>query len=356
MSNLPVIRINDKPGRTITVEGKEYLFFSGFSYLGVTSSEEMQRHLSEGTERYGSVFPSSRIGNVQLDLFEQFEALLSQNTGLPASVSFASGYLAAQAALAYAITRGKLFYTPHAHPSLRVNGLPAPAAEKSNWVPDAVRQINAAPDNTYTVVGDTIDPLLGRVHDFTWLRSVTKEITLLLDDSHGNGILGSGGEGVTGTLSLPENIKYIICYSLAKASGIAGGAISASLETITGIKKMPHFTAATGISPANAYAYMQLQALYRKRRIRLAENIAYLRKKQAIPAVFDNDERLPVFFSKSPKLYSHCLENRLLLSSFSYPGENDPLVTRAVISSLHTKSDLDRLARCAGEVQAANAV
>ncbi len=60
-----MIRVADKPGGTITVEGKEHLFFSGFSYLGVTSCREMRRYLSEGVKRYGSVFPSSRIGNVQ---------------------------------------------------------------------------------------------------------------------------------------------------------------------------------------------------------------------------------------------------------------------------------------------------
>ncbi len=77
------------------------------------------------------------------------------------------------------------------------------------------------------------------------------------------------------------------------------------------------------------------------------ENIRYLRKLDGIPAIFENDERLPVFFSRSEELYGRCLRRHILLSAFSYPSEKDPLVTRAVVSSLHTREDLNRLAACA---------
>lgn len=342
-----MISISDKPGRTATVDGREYLFFSGFSYLGMTASPEMQQCLEEGAARYGVVFPSSRIGNIRLDLFEEFEEVLSRHTGLPASVSYSSGYQAAQAAAIFAASGRRTVYLPQAHPSLRLPGYPPGTSEETGLISRIIDLINNAGDDEYVIIGDAVNPLLGKVEDFSWLSHIRKKTRVLVDDSHGMGILSEGGEGIISLLPRVEHIEYILCYSLAKAMGIGGGVVSGSKAVITALKSMPHFTAGTAISPANAYAYTRMKDHYRERRRKLMDNIGYLRSRDGISAVFENDERLPIFFSRSEKLYGRCFGEHILLSAFSYPSEKDPPVTRAVISSLHTPADLDRLAACA---------
>ena len=69
--------LNDTPGRTAIANGKEYLFFSGYSYLGMSHVPEFAELIKEGIDKYGWLFPSSRISNTQLELFTQFEAKLS---------------------------------------------------------------------------------------------------------------------------------------------------------------------------------------------------------------------------------------------------------------------------------------
>src|SRR5437868_6302076 len=82
------------PGRTCIIDNKEYLFFSGYSYLGMNFVDEFISLVKDGMEKYGVLFPSSRISNTRLKLYEEFEVHLSSLTGFDETVSFSSGYLA----------------------------------------------------------------------------------------------------------------------------------------------------------------------------------------------------------------------------------------------------------------------
>ena len=72
--------LEGKPGRTCRVDGQEFMFFSGYNYLGVNEDEEFIALVNEGISKYGWVFPSSRISNTRLALYEECEAMLSAIT------------------------------------------------------------------------------------------------------------------------------------------------------------------------------------------------------------------------------------------------------------------------------------
>jgi 7-keto-8-aminopelargonate synthetase-like enzyme len=59
------------PGRTALIKGKEYLFFSGYSYLGMQQVPEFAALVKEGIDKYGWLFPSSRISNTRLKFLKK---------------------------------------------------------------------------------------------------------------------------------------------------------------------------------------------------------------------------------------------------------------------------------------------
>ena len=65
-----MLTANKIPGRTVECNGKEYLFFSGTSYLGMNSNKEFSHYLMEGMNSYGTNYSSSRNSNFQLKIYE----------------------------------------------------------------------------------------------------------------------------------------------------------------------------------------------------------------------------------------------------------------------------------------------
>lgn len=358
-------RITDTtPGRTAIIEGRSFLFFSGFSYLGMHASPAFRELLSAGTARFGTVYPSSRISNLQLRLYEELEHALATLLHRQSALCFSSGYLAAQAAVTYAHGKGELLYAPGAHPAIRYPGAQLPEGSVQDWLSNVVDMVNQGDDHRYVLVCDAVHPLTATIHDFSPLQLIRKKVLVLLDDSHGVGLLGDDGEGIAA--SLPENpaLHYLITASLAKAFSLEGGFIAGHAADIAAIRKLPLFTASTPMIPANAYAFLHAREVFATARRTLRQRIqAFANLTAGIPAlqhthplpVFairetatdkqtQQDERHTVQLDTHQHIYEYLLNLDTLISSFAYPDPQGARINRIILSALHTPSDLEILA------------
>ena len=338
-----MIRITDIPGRQTLVNGVPHLFFSGFAYLGMPSLEVFQDTVAEGLRRYGAVYPSSRASNTPLALYEEFERELAAFTGREAALTFSSGYAAAQAAACACAGEGPLLYGPVTHPSLVAAGREVRSFTSGGWEREVLAFLDTISGRTPTIVVESVDPISGTIRDFSWLMETPRPVRVLVDDSHGIGILGDAGEGITGMLPLLPGLSYLICFSLSKAFSCQGGAVVGSSRDIGRLRGTPWFSAATPMSPAFAYAWMESRPVFDRERERLKRNLARLREGLRDSALARHDPRLPFCRFLDPAFYAYCLSRAILLSAFSYPSASDPLVVRAVINALHTPQDLSLL-------------
>lgn len=342
-----MIRItHSMPGRTVVCDGREHLFFSGFSYLGMHTSPVYRQLLTEGQEQFGSVYPSSRIGNLQLSLYEQLEHALAVHTGQQAAACFSSGYLSAQAAVTYAITKGTPLYAPGAHPALRYPGATVAAGNWNDWLETSVDLLNREPDHANVLITDAVDPLRGEVHDFSPLARLHRKALVVIDDSHGLGILGKQGEGIADSLPVSEGARYLITASLAKAYSLEGGMVAGHAADIAAIRRLPLFTASTPIIPANAYTWLKAGPVYTEALRILRSNITALVRLTGGIDELPNPHGLPVFVlnDASEEVYTWLLSRETLISSFAYPDPQGDRINRIILSALHTPDDLDMLA------------
>ena len=116
-----MFNLENKPGRITTLNAQEYLFFSGYSYLGMGHTPEFIELIKEGIDKFGILFPSSRISNTQIDIYSQFEESLSLITGQEKTVSFSSGYLAGKAVAELFIKGKEAYILENTHPVLKSN-------------------------------------------------------------------------------------------------------------------------------------------------------------------------------------------------------------------------------------------
>ena len=335
-------QLHQAPGRTVRTNGKEYLFFSGYSYLGMGHVTEFTELAKEGINKYGLLYPSSRVSNTRLELYSTFENILSKLAGTEETVTFSSGYLAGRAIADLVTTHNKQVFTaPNTHPAIQC-GIQLP---NGDWKNQLVKTINQSTLNSFVLCMDGVSPLTATVANFSFLYELNadKHLTCIIDDSHGIGLLGPIGNGISHLLPQLFNVDFIITYSLSKAFHINGGAISCSKRIAKLLRQSPYYSGSTAISPAMVYAFIEGQALYHRQLKKLQENIDdFIKVINDIGGIYFYPH-LPVFVLKEKWDQSLFDLHHIIISSFAYPDPLGSKVNRVVLNALHTKKDLFKL-------------
>lgn len=327
--------LDDQPGRTASISGREHLFFSGYNYLGVSRDPEFRELIREGTSRFGWMFPSSRISNTRLGIYEECEALLSSITGSEETVLTSSGFTAGQ----MAINGQPVINSPASHPAILRSR--SGHGTFGNWAGWLVSGINAG-ELSGPVASDSVNPLSATVNDFGFLNGIRAELRLILDDSHGIGLIGRG-KGISALVPRGGHLQYTFTYSLSKAFGIAGGAVSCSAPEAARLRGLPAYTAVTPQSPAQLFAFTRGQSVYARQLKRLRNTIAaFSADVRDLPGITGHPD-LPVFVLDERYREEDLLKQGIIISSFAYPDPNGKKLNRIVLNALHTDSDLGRL-------------
>lgn len=337
--------LNETPGRTCVIDGKEYLFFSGYAYLGMNCVKAFTDLVKDGIDKYGLLFPSSRISNTRLAIYSTFENLLSNITGSENTACFSSGYLAGKAVTGLF---NKIYNAPDSHPAI----LRSTASQETfeEWADEIVNAINLSREENSVIAADAVNVITATVNDFSFVEHIEKKVTVIIDDSHGIGLIGENGRGICKLVPSSANAEYIFTYSLSKAFGIAGGAVSGAAETISLLRSSPAYTATTSVSPAFIHAFIHAQNYYEQQRKVLRSNIAYFAK-LVKELNLQRHSQLPVFVL--PGIDDEILlQKNIIISSFAYPNPEGKKVQRIVLNALHTKSDLEYLANVLKDILA----
>ncbi|WPP48270.1 aminotransferase class I/II-fold pyridoxal phosphate-dependent enzyme [Catalinimonas niigatensis] len=335
------------PGRTVQIDGQERLYFSGTSYLGINHCEAYKQLLMEGIQQYGGNYSSSRSSNLQLAVYEEAEHFLSKRLGQEAVLTFSSGYQAGQALMNALPRDAHYIFAPKTHPAVWQTNQKIWSGSFPSWVLSLPTQLSSTPTEEVIIVTNSLDPLFAEKYKFNWLADLPsdKNIHVVIDDSHGLGVLGEKGEGIIKEVKpfLPQHIQLTIVGSIGKALGIPGGIVAGSKDLIRQLKKSPFFTAASPIPPAYLYAFLRAQSLYQEARIRLKQRVVQFQQQIKESGLFTYFDHYPIFYTPHNTL-SKAVEDSCVLSSFPYPNPDSEPVTRVVLSVLHREEDINTLA------------
>lgn len=339
--------INHLPDRTIDHNGQAYRFFSGTAYLGLPQHPAFQQLMTEAISRYGTVFGSSRNGNVRLGIYEEAEAKLASVVGAEAALTVSSGMMAGQVVINWLRGQaGTFVYAPTAHPALwHEPTVSLPTMTFANWAAQLSGQLQMIDPGPIAILTNALDAVCSDYYDFEWVSNLPDDrpITLVVDDSHGLAVLNQG-RGIWPKISHKPNVQLIVTASLAKAMGMPGGVIFGDVDILADLRRTAFFGACSPMPPANLSAYLQADALYSEGYKRLQRNISLAEKLLLPTGLFRHATSYPVFFTEHDELYKHLLSHQILIYSFAYPTARDRANTRIVISAFHTSEDIQELA------------
>lgn len=340
-----MFELSNTPNRTVMVNGKEHLFFSGYSYLGIHHHPKFKESLKESFDDYGIFFPSSRISNTQLGIYKEVESFLNFHfkkiSTQYQTALFSNGFLSGLASQKIFNHHKKIFTAPNTHPAISQHSI---NISREHWVADLLKKIKENNYENILIKSDSVDVLKSSINDFNFLKEISENciVDVLIDDSHGIGLIGNNGNGIADFLPIQNNLQYHFNYSLSKSYGIPTGAFSSTKENIEKIKTTAEFAATTPPIPAYLNSFLKQKNLYIEQRSLLTTNIIYFKEKITnLPII--NQFPLPIFilpFNVDEKFFN---ESNIIISSFSYPTENGEKFIRIVLNTHHTKQDLDFL-------------
>jgi 8-amino-7-oxononanoate synthase len=332
------------PGRYAIVDGEQYLYFSGTSYLGVAANEAFGALVEAGIKQFGGHFGGSRLNTLSPAIFKEAENWISGFTSAAASLIVSSGSLAAQLLIKF--LKGHFIYAPDVHPAFR-NGTTPFSGSFSDWV--AWMQHNwPVREEKVIIVANSVNPIKLRAYNFNWVEQLPLnegQLILVVDDSHGLGVLGHNGSGIWPSLPQREDIEAVVVSSLGKALGIPGGVILGRKTRIEHLWSSPFFGGASPPPPAFLYALVNSHNIYAKALHQLKENVMYFKSLTGHLSELYSIDDYPVVKVNDPELAPWLKRKKILISQLSYPSSNSPLCTRIVINAAHQKEDIHELAR-----------
>ena len=342
------LALSARLGKKLLIEGKEYLFFNGTSYLGLDSLEAYGRIVESNVQKWGTHHGLSRTNNVRLAIYDAFEEYFSTQAGAETAALFSSGYLAGIAASQYLFPKAdQCWAAPDTHPAILPSGLRADSSLSfSQWMHACLERASTLPSQKILILGNAVDPLKAEIHAYDWVALIAEkhEVTLLIDDSHAFGILGNG---LFGTYSQwkQEGVQLVISGSLGKGLATPGGIVLGSQDLIHGVKSQSIFAGASPPSPALLQSFLDAQDLLQVQQGKLQELTSFFYQQNRLLPQIQGTSNFPVFVY-SPDLWAEKLQEQgYITSSFPYPTASGPKVNRMVLSASHTREELSALSQ-----------
>lgn len=334
------MKVTEFPDRVLKINGENYLYFGGTAYLGLPPNKKFQKILFKNIARWGTAYGSSRNANIKLTAYEKGETFLAKFIQVEAALTISSGMLAGRLLLETLESDTDVFYHfPDNHIAISTDkSIPFFINEELN-----PRLLDNKPEKitilTDAVATNTVTPV-----SLSILEQIPnqKEITLVIDESHSLGILGTNGNGIFSTINQSNIKRKIMISSLAKAMGLSGGVIASDADFINKIKANDTFVSSAGMNPAFVQTLADAEKMYWKQNKKLKENLSYIHSKLLPNENILFDKNYPIIYPRIENINTILASNKIIITNFKYTSETVYL-NRIIITANHKKKDLDKI-------------
>ena len=227
------IRTIDSPmGAWIEVDGKRVLNFCANNYLGLADHPRLKQAAKEAIDRYGVGPGAVRTIAGTLGIHLQLEQRLAAFKGVEAAITFQSGFNANLATIPALVGKGDVIFSDRLNHASIIDGCRLSRAKIVAFEhadPDDLRRQIAA-ETEYgrrLIVTDGVFSMDGDIAPLPALQAIAAEhdILLMVDDAHGEGVLGRGGRGIVDHFGLHGQVDVEV-GTMSKAFGVVGGVVA----------------------------------------------------------------------------------------------------------------------------------
>lgn len=356
------IPIEASTATTVTVDGRELLFFGGNNYLGLAHHPEVHAALCASVGELGLTTTSSRETTGNTTVHEALEHELAAFLGVDGAILTAEGYTANLAlAQSLATDHRVALIDEKSHRSV-LNAVDAAGLEVVKYrhmsAPHAAelarRHAGKGEDQGVLIFTDGVFAADGAIAPAPGLLEALPPGagTLVIDDCHGFCVLGDGGRGTASMFGVRDP-RLVITTTLAKGLGCYGGCIAGSALRVASVREHAGvYRGSTPVPPPMAQAARAALALLERTPSMVARLLENVRRARAgltsLGIELGVDEHPILTFTvgsvgRMDRLYARLWEAGILASLIEYPGGPTERYFRLSVNAMHTAGQIDRL-------------
>jgi glycine C-acetyltransferase len=352
--------ISSPQGAWLEIDGRRYLNFCSNNYLGLANHPRLVEAAKQAIDRYGVGPGAVRVISGTNDLHIELERRMAKFKGVEAALTLQSGFQANTAAIQTLIGKQDFIFSDRLNHASIIDGcrlsggkiIPYEHCDVASL--DAVIKENLGQFRRAIIITDGVFSMDGDVAPLDKLYEVARKYDLLLmvDDAHGEGVLGKGGRGIVDHFGLHGKVDIEV-GTMSKAFGVVGGVIAGKAAIIEWLRQRGRpFMFSSAVTPADAAACIAaIDLLEASTELvdRLWDNAKYFKagmKQLGFDAGVSATPITPVMLGEAPlaqQFSRELFEAGVFAMALGYPTvPQGKARIRVMISAAHSKDDLNK--------------
>lgn len=357
-------------GATTVIDGRSYINFSSYNYLGLSGHPRVNKAAKDAIERYGTSASASRLVAGERPIQRALEEEIAALYGVEDCIVFVSGHATNVSTIGHLFgPKDLVIHDSLIHNSVLEGVKLSGAARRSFPHNDAAaldailgeirgqfERVLIVIEGLYSMDGDIPD--LPRFID---IKNRHKAF-LMVDEAHSLGVLGDTGRGIREHFGVAGAAVDIWMGTLSKALAGCGGYIAGERALIEHLKyAAPGFVYSVGMAPPLAAASLEAVSIMLKepeRVVRLREraqhflqcareaaiDTGYSQGYAVIPAILGSS-------LKAVKLSSRLFDRGFNVQPIIYPAvEEKAARLRFFVSAMHSEHEIEYACKAVSEL------
>jgi glycine C-acetyltransferase len=352
--------LSSPQGAWLTVDGKQVLNFCSNNYLGLANHPRLVERAKQAIDELGVGPAAVRTIAGTMSIHTELERRLASFKRVEAAITFQSGFNANLGTIPALVSSEDIIFSDELNHASIIDGCRLSRARivrYSHCDPeDLRRQIESVPAEEYgraMIITDGVFSMDGDVAPLDALTAIAAEygFLMMVDDAHGEGVLGTGGRGIVDHFNLHGQVDVEV-GTLSKAFGVVGGVVAGSQRVVDWLRQRgrPFLFSSAMTVPDVAACLAGLDILESSTELvdRLWENTEYFKREMQglgfdtgvsttpITPVMLGDAKLAQSFSRS------LFDQGVFGMAIGYPTvPHGKARIRVMISAAHSRADLD---------------
>ncbi|HJV25546.1 MAG TPA: aminotransferase class I/II-fold pyridoxal phosphate-dependent enzyme [Aromatoleum sp.] len=259
-------------GATTQIEGRSFINFSSYNYLGLSSHPRVNKAAKDAIERYGTSASASRLVAGERPVQRELEEALADCYGVEDCIVFVSGHATNVTTIGYLFgSKDLVIHDSLIHNSV-IEGIQLSGATRRAFPHNDTTALDAILNDIrgqferVLIVVEGLYSMDGDIPDLPRFVDIKQrhKAFLMVDEAHSFGVLGAGGMGIREHFGLPGKAVDIWMGTLSKSLAGCGGYIAGERALVEHLKyAAPGFVYSVGMSPPLAAAALEALTIIR---------------------------------------------------------------------------------------------
>ncbi|NCB80347.1 MAG: aminotransferase class I/II-fold pyridoxal phosphate-dependent enzyme [Bacilli bacterium] len=358
-------------GAITQIDGKEYINFSSYNYLGLSGHPLVNKAAKDAIDRYGTSASASRLVAGERPIQRELEEALADVYGTQNCIVFVSGHATNVSTIGYLFgPKDLVVHDSLIHNSV-LEGIKLSGATRRsfshndmNALDTLLSEIRMQFERVLIVVEGHYS-MDGDIPDLPTLVEIKRryQCFLMVDEAHALGVLGKTGKGIHEFYNLSGSDVDIWMGTLSKTLASCGGYICGENALVEHLKyAAPGFVYSVGLAPAlaaSALAALKIMFNEPERIARLQENgQLFLKLAQENKLNIGTSQGFSIIPAitgsslKSAKLSGKFFDQQINVQPIIYPAvEEKAARLRFFLSCLHTQTHIEKTVKLLKELR-----